>query len=259
MTEEAEQNAARLAHESIAAGDPTGWFERVYAAAAAGLTGVPWDRRAASPLLVQWAAERGETSDSEAGDALVIGCDIGDDAEFVASLGFRTVAFDISASAIRAAHARFPQSAVTYCVADLLAPPADWHHAYDLVVESMTLQALPDPPRAAAIASLGPLVAPGGTLIVFARGRDARMHDDGPPWSLTRSEIDAVAAGDLAAVQIDEIRDGLSTAAWRWRAEYRRATTSALPKIRQGTGSSPDAQASLGRGLEHAERQQPLG
>ena len=56
---EAEQNAARLAHESIAAGDPTGWFERVYAAAADGTIGVPWDRRAPSPLLVQWAADRG--------------------------------------------------------------------------------------------------------------------------------------------------------------------------------------------------------
>jgi hypothetical protein len=56
---EAEQNATRLAHESIAGGDPTGWFERLYAAAAAGETGVPWDRHAPSPLLVQWATERG--------------------------------------------------------------------------------------------------------------------------------------------------------------------------------------------------------
>ncbi len=242
MTEEAEQNAARLAHESIAAGDPTGWFERVYAGAAAGLTGVPWDRRVPSPLLVHWAAERGlanaggavatgpvATGAGTTRDALVIGCGLGDDAEFVAGLGFRTVAFDISASAIRAARERFPQSAVTYCVADLMAPPASWLQAYDLVVESMTLQALPDPPRAAAIASLGPLVAPGGTLIVFARGREPQAHDDGPPWSLIRSEIEAVASGDLAAVQIDEIRGGPSTAAWRWRAEYRRPITAQRP------------------------------
>jgi SAM-dependent methyltransferase len=218
VTDDAEQNAARLAHESIDAGDPTGWFERVYAGAAAGMTGVPWDRRAPSQLLVQWAAERS----GRGREALVVGCGLGDDAEFVSSLGFRTVAFDISASAIRAARERFPQSSVSYCVADLMAPPAGWRQAYDLVVESMTLQALPDPPRAAAIASLGPLVAPGGTLIVFARGREPQVHDDGPPWSLTRGEIDAIASGDLAAVQIEEIRDGLSTAAWRWRAEYRR-------------------------------------
>jgi SAM-dependent methyltransferase len=232
VTEEAEQNAARLAHESIAAGDPTGWFERVYAAAADGMAGVPWDRHAPSPLLVQWAAERGLHPAGETGlgrDALVIGCGLGDDAEFVAGLGFRTVAFDISASAIRAARERFPKSAVTYCVADLLATPPGWQRAYDLVVESMTLQALPDPPRAAAIASLGPLVASGGTLIVFARGRPPDARDDGPPWSLTRAEIDAIASVDLAAVQIDEIRDGLSTAAWRWRAEFRRASAGHRP------------------------------
>jgi SAM-dependent methyltransferase len=232
VTAEAERSAARLAHESIAAGDPTGWFERLYAAAADGMTEVPWDRRAPSPLLVQWAAERrlssapateaGTGTATATGTALVVGCGLGDDAEFVTSLGFGTVAFDISRSAIQAARERFPRSAVSYYVADLMAPPADWRHAYDLVIESMTLQALPEPPRAAAIASLGPLVAPGGTLIVFARGREPDADDDGPPWSLTRSEIDSIAVGGLEPVRIDEIRGGPSTAAWRWRAEFRR-------------------------------------
>jgi SAM-dependent methyltransferase len=237
----AERSASRLAHEAITAGDPTAWFERLYAAAGRGTAVVPWDRNAASPLLVQWAAERGLRGDAPAaasdrgGDApaadvpdpartaLVVGCGLGDDAEFIAGLGFRTVAFDISPSAIRAARRRFAQSSVRYCVADLMAAPARWRHAYDLVVESMTLQALPDPPRGAAITSLSPLVAPGGTLIVFARGREPGSHDDGPPWSLTRSEIDAIAAGRLDPVRIDENRDrGPSTAAWRWRAEFRR-------------------------------------
>jgi SAM-dependent methyltransferase len=222
---EAEQNAARFAHESIAAGDPTGWFERIYAAAADGTTGVPWDRRAPSPLLVQWAAERGLGGAADSAPAaLVVGCGLGDDAEFIAGLGCGTVAFDISQSAIDAAKQRFPQSTVRYRVADLRSPPAAWREAFDLVVESMTLQALPDPPRATAIASLAPLVARGGTLIVFARGREPQSVDDGPPWSLIRPEIEAIAAGQLQVVRIDEIRDGgPSTAAWRWRAEFRRA------------------------------------
>jgi SAM-dependent methyltransferase len=251
---DAEQNAARLAHESLAAGDPTGWFERLYAAAADGLTGVPWDRRAPSPLLVQWATDRRLRAGAPTESALVVGCGLGDDAEFVSRLGFRTTAFDISASAIRAARERFPDSPVTYRVADLLAPPASWWLGYDVVIESMTLQALPDPPRAAAIASLGPLVAPGGTLIVFARGREPGQQDDGPPWSLTRAEIDAIASGGLAPVRIDELSDPASTAAWRWRAEFRRERASGT-----GTGPSVDSQASLGRGLEHAVRKQPLG
>lgn len=222
---EAEHNAMRLAHESIAAGDPTGWFERLYAAAAAGQTGVPWDRHAPSPLLVRWATERGLGGSRVRPPlpALVVGCGLGDDAEFIANLGYRTVAFDISASAIRAARERFPESEVAYCVADLMAAPRDWSLAFDLVVESMTLQALPESSRPAAIGGLGPLVASGGTLIVFARGREPESADDGPPWSLTRAEIDSIGSGELAAVRVDEIRDSSSTAAWRWRAEFRRS------------------------------------
>jgi SAM-dependent methyltransferase len=227
--EAAEQNATRLAHEAIAAGDPTGWFERLYAAAVQGGTGVPWDRHAPSQLLVQWAVARGIQGNG-AGRALVVGCGLGDDAEFIAGLGFATVAFDISPSAIRAALLRFPRSRVRYCTADLMAPPADWRQASDLVVESLTLQALPEPPRSKAIKSLAPLVAPGGTLIVFARGRETGSYDDGPPWSLTRAEIDAIANGELDPVRIAEIRDaGPSTAAWRWRAEFRRPPARRVP------------------------------
>lgn len=218
----AEENASRLAHEAIAAGDPTGWFEHLYAAAGAGQTAVPWDRHAPSQWLVQWATASGIRANG-ARRALVVGCGLGDDAEFVASLGFKTVAFDISPSAILAAERRFPHSSVRYRTADLMAAPAAWRHGYDLVVESLTLQALPDPPRSTAISSLSPLVGPGGTLIVFARGRAPGTVDDGPPWSLTRQEIDAIANGELDQVRVDEITDaGPSTAAWRWRAEFRR-------------------------------------
>ena len=48
-----EQHAASLAHAALVAGDPTGWFEQLYADAAAGKTGVPWDRGRPNELLVQ--------------------------------------------------------------------------------------------------------------------------------------------------------------------------------------------------------------
>jgi hypothetical protein len=66
------------------------------------------------------------------------------------------------------ARRRFPDSAVDYVVADLLDLPPEWHRAFDLVVEVITVQALPDPPRARAIACVASLVAPGGTLIVIS-------------------------------------------------------------------------------------------
>jgi len=215
-------HARRLAGEALAAGEPTGWFEPLYAAAEAGQAVVPWDRGIPHQLLVGWADATG--LDGAGRRALVVGCGLGEDAEFVARLGFDTVAFDVSASAIRAARRRFPGSAVHYVTADLLDPPPSWRYAFDLVVESMTLQALPDPPRRYAIPNVGHMVAPSGTLLVIARARDEGSGpDDGPPWSLTRSEIDALTSTGLVAVRIEEFRDHGPPPTHRWRAQFRRA------------------------------------
>jgi SAM-dependent methyltransferase len=218
---DAEEFAGVLAERSIAAGDPTAWFEQVYAAAAAGQTEVPWDRGVPSPFLVQWAQQRG-LDGTQGKRAVVVGCGLGEDAEFVAGLGFQTVAFDISPTAIATARRRFADSAVEYLVANLLDPPGVWHRAFDLVVESLTLQALPDPPRREAIPRVGDLVAPGGTLIVIARARDDGEAVDGPPWALTRSEIDALGQAGLEPARVEDLRDEALPWPRRWRAEFRR-------------------------------------
>jgi SAM-dependent methyltransferase len=216
-----EEFAGQLAAESLAANDPTGWFERLYAAAEAGQTQVPWDRHAPYRFLVEWASRQNLAGAGRR--AIVVGCGLGDDAEYFAGLGFDTTAFDISATAVRTARQRHPGSPVHYQVADLLSLPADWLGAFDLVVESLTLQAMPDPPRAGAIASLGRLVAPGGTLVAMARAREPEEPDDDPPpWALTRAEIDAIAAPGLRAVRIEDLRDPGPPPARRWRAEFAR-------------------------------------
>jgi SAM-dependent methyltransferase len=219
-----QQHATSLAHAAIAAGDATGWFEQVYADAAAGQTSVPWDRGRANELLVRWASgEYGNRALRAAGDdrALVVGCGLGEDAEYIARLGFATTAFDIAPTAIAAARSRFPGSPVDYQVADLLAPPSRWSQAFELVVESMTAQALPDPPRAAALARLGEFVTRSGTLIVIARRREPGTADSGPPWSLTRAEIDSIATGGLRQVSAEAIEPG-PVSSRRWLAEFRR-------------------------------------
>ena len=126
-----EEEEARLASASLAAGDPTGWFDRLYATGARGQVPVPWRRRQPHPLLARWATEQ-ELSGA-AQRAVVVGCALGADAEYVASLGFDTTGFDISGTAIRLARQRFPGSAVRYVVADLLSYPQAWLRAYDLV------------------------------------------------------------------------------------------------------------------------------
>jgi SAM-dependent methyltransferase len=212
-----DEQALHIAAESLAAGDPTGWFERLYSAAERGAAAVPWDRGAPHPVLVQWAAERG--LDGTGRRALVVGSGLGEDAEHVAALGFDTIAFDVSPTAVRSARRRFPGSSVRYAVADLLDPPAEWLGAFDLVVENITVQSLPDPPRADAIANVGRMVAPGGTLLVIAAARDAGDAAHGPPWPLTRAEVESFAAGGLRTVRIDELRE---PAIRRWRAEFHR-------------------------------------
>ena len=133
--------ARQLAARSIARGDATGWFETLYAAAEAGTTGVPWADLAPYSHLISALADL-----AGSGRAIVVGCGLADDAEHVASLGFATVAFDVSPTAIATARRRFPDSSVEYVTADLLAPPPSWAGGFDLVVEVFTLQVLPAPP-----------------------------------------------------------------------------------------------------------------
>ena len=211
-------DTTRLAAAALAAGDPTGWFEQLYAEAGAGTAEVPWDVPRPSRLLAEWA--RAGAVAGAGRRALVVGCGLGRDAEFLAGLGFATSAFDISPTAVRTARERHPDSPVEYVVADLLDPPPQWRAAFDLVLESNNVQALPKPVRDRAIARVGPLVAPGGTLLVLAvaaTGGDG----GGPPWPLTRAEIDAFAAPGLTPVRVEELTDAGDPLVRRWLAEFR--------------------------------------
>jgi hypothetical protein len=91
------------------------------------------------------------------------------------------------------------------------------------VVESLTVQALPDPPRRRAIARAGQPVAPGGTLVVIARAATAGDPVPGPPWPLTRAEVEAFAGPGLVPVRIDNVDGtGHHPPGRRWLAEFHR-------------------------------------
>jgi SAM-dependent methyltransferase len=207
-----DEYSRRIAAESLAADDPTGWFERLYTEASGGNAVVPWDRGTPNRFLLPWAAEKGLSGDGRT--AVVVGCGLGADAEFLAGLGFATTAFDIAPTAVREAAARHPESSVRYVAADLLDLPADW--SFDLVLESLTVQSMPLSLRDKAIAGVRSLVAPGGTLLVIAAGREDGDPLDGPPWPLSRAELEAFG---LSPVRIEEIRE---PDALRWRAEFTR-------------------------------------
>lgn len=207
-----ESRADDLAAQAIAAGEPTAWFDRLYAAGRRGDVSMPWDRTQPNPVLVGWAGRRSVRGDGHT--AVVVGCGLGQDSEFIAGLGFDTTAFDVSDTAVRLVRERFPRSSVHYTVADLLHPPAEWAHRFDLVVESFTVQALPVTVRATATRHVAGLVAPGGTLLVVANARDdADEPRTSPPWPLTRAEIDAFATDGLEPVSV--------VGGLHWLAEFR--------------------------------------
>ena len=211
-----------LAAEFTRKGNQLGWFEALYQEAERGESVVPWGDGAPNPSLLEfWQMHPLETAGQS---ALVIGCGLGDDSEQLAAWGFKTTAFDISPTAIAATKKRYPQTKVDYAVADLFNPPANWHRAFDFVLEIYTVQAFTGDLRARAIAKIAEFVAPGGRLLAIARGRaDDEPEGQGLPWPLTREEIDGLRRAGLEEESFEDYADPEPPWVRRFRALYRRA------------------------------------
>jgi hypothetical protein len=113
---------------------------------------------------------------------------------------------------------------VQYVAADLLHPPARWRHAFGFVLEIYTLQTLAADLRLQAMTRLAEFVAPGGTLLVICRGREAGEPVDGPPWPLVREELDAFRAAGLRPSSFDDVADPDDPSIRRFVAAFERAT-----------------------------------
>jgi SAM-dependent methyltransferase len=196
-------------------GEPSGMFEAIYAGAEAGGARPPWDYGDPRPQLVEWAAAQNLAGGDR--EALVVGCGYGADAEFLAQRGFRTTGFDFAPTAIAAARRKYPASGVNYLVADVLDLPREWQGRFHLVVESLTVQSMPPEQHTVAARNVASLVAPGGTLLVLATARDEGSEVTGPPWPLTRAEMEEFAISDLVLRRVERIEGD----SW-WRAELTR-------------------------------------
>ena len=215
MTRDWDLRADELAADAIGRGEPTAWFDKLYAEGLAGDISMPWDREDPNPQLAEWADSVG--LDGGGRTAVVVGCGLGADAEFLAARGFAATGFDVAPAAIEEARRRHPDSTVDYRVEDLLRLSPDLVGRFDLVVEIFTLQALPDPPRGQAAAAVVSLVRPGGRLFAVAfRDDGSQPADQGPPFSLGRDFMESIGSGVLDLERLDE-RPGP-----RWMGEYRR-------------------------------------
>jgi hypothetical protein len=214
------QETRRLAAAALGDDDPTAWFDRLYLAANEGRAAVPWDRGGPHPLLPAWVDAM--QTRGEGRRALVVGSGLGDDAELLASVGFATTAFDISPTAVATAQSRYPDTAVAYVVRSLFDLPAEWLGGFDFVFESQTVQSMPESMRADATAAVRSTVAAGGRLLVIAAAREDDEPADGPPWPLTRGQIDAFADDGLHAVEIERLVGPAGPTTWVWRALFDR-------------------------------------
>jgi SAM-dependent methyltransferase len=212
-----QSRARELVEQSLAAGETTAWFDALYAE---GESAVPWAHAAPNPHLVEWLEATDVDGDGEC--ALVVGCGLGEDAEALRRHGFEVTGFDVSPTAVERCRERFTADGVRFRVVDLFDAPEDWSRAFDLVLESYTLQALPHSERRRAVDPIADFVAPGGRLLVVCRGR----NDDEPPgefpWPLSRAELRAFESAGLSLVTFEDFEDGRTPPVRRFRAEFRR-------------------------------------
>ncbi len=211
-----------LSSESYQKGDYTGWFENLYAEAAGNPDVIPWAERGMNYCLSDWIEQSNVVVQNRR--VLVVGCGLGDDAEYLAKLGAKVTAFDLSPTAIDWCHQRFPDSKVNYQVVDLFIAPADWKLSFDLVVEIYTIQALPANIRPNAIDCISNFVAPNGKLLVVCRGRDPKVPaGDNPPFALTQDELTRFTTTGLTQVSFEDFIDNLESGSpRRFRIVYQR-------------------------------------
>lgn len=217
---ESRARARELAAEYCAKGDPTGWFEQLYREAERGAARIPWADLKPNPNLLEFWTTHPIASARKR--ALNIGCGLGDDAEQLVAWGFKTTAFDISPSAIEACKRRFPATEVEYVTADLLNPPAQWRQAFDFVLESYTLQALPESIRGEALRHIAGFLGEGGHLLLITRGREEQDESRTMPWPLTRRELNNLTRTGLEELSFEDYFDNESPPVHRFRVLYQR-------------------------------------
>jgi SAM-dependent methyltransferase len=215
--------ARELANDYLARGDSLGWFEHLYAEAFAASGGdmakVPWADSEPNPNLIEWIKQ----NELDRVSALVVGCGLGDDAEYLAHQGFQVTAFDISKTAIAWCRQRFPESKVMYEAHDLFQAPENWKHCFQFIFEAYTLQVLPAELRRKAMSCIGDWVSLGGTLLAVARARDTgEPIAEHSPWPLTKEEFATFNQAGPLTRAFEDYFDSEEPPVRRFRATYQR-------------------------------------
>lgn len=184
-------------------GDALGWFEALYSEAAGDNAKIPWADLEPNRYFRSWAESNGLTGNGRT--ALVVGCGLGDDANYLADLGFKVTAFDLSPTAIEWAKKLYPDKDISFEVADLFQPFRGWLGAFDLVVEIYTIQPLPLDMRPRVIDAVAAFVAENGRLVVVTRGRGDDEEPAELPWPMSRRDLSRFEENGLIQTSFSEM------------------------------------------------------
>ena len=200
--------------------NPLGWYEILYQEANETYSNIPWAHLTPNPNLVEWYEANAAKFQLENDKTLVVGCGLGDDAEFLASKGHQVTAFDLSESAINHCKKRFPESNIKYEVKNLFSLPETWHQKFSFIFESYTLQSLPQSMLENAISCLAECVTLGGRLLVIARGRDESDPINTVPFPLTFTQLSFFKEAGLELVKFEDYIEFKDNSIRRFRCEF---------------------------------------
>ena len=148
----------------------------------------PWEKGAAHPALIAFLK-----SNPVHGRVLVPGCGTGHDARALAATADEVVGLDISPSAVKRAKAHPVVGGERYMLADLFALPPSLRGAFDVVFEHTCFCAIHPERRPDYVAAVASALAPGGRLLaVFYLDPGLDPGETGPPFGVTRAELDAL-------------------------------------------------------------------
>lgn len=192
------------------------WFDGLYRENRESHENIPWARLDVNPLLQSYL----DKESKHKGKALVIGCGLGDDAVALEKAGYEVTAIDVSQTALDLAKERFPESGVNFERLDIFDMPDRYKEYFDFVFEALTIQSLPVEFREKMIEAIADTVAVGGELLLVAHKREGSL--EGPPWPLTREEVDLFKKHGLTELAHELHTEGSNISNTRFRVHYKK-------------------------------------
>jgi len=190
------------------------WFDELYKQHQNNHDNIPWARQNVNPLLQTYLDEKKEHK----GNALVIGCGLGDDAYALFKVGYHVVAIDVSQTALDLAKKRFSDADIEFVKQDIFDMPEKYDEHFDFVFEALTIQSLPREFREKMIHAVAKTLKKGGELLVVAHKHNG--NTSGPPWPLTQEEVNLFKDAGLKELKFELINEDSHISNTKFRLLY---------------------------------------